>query len=86
MSIATKVRDLDWSAVTALYQLDPPLAVAGRLVDHVVVSTRRSVNGDHGSIVFAATAKGIAGFEPIHRTEATEHSTVLAELGYQVQS
>lgn len=83
MKTATPVRDLpDWDGDATLYRLDPPHEYGS----HVIVSTANpSDGGEHGSLVLAASPGGeVRSWAPIHTTEATDHTHVLAELGYEV--
>jgi hypothetical protein len=85
VNIATLVRDLAWGTKTALYRLDPPVVALGEIVTHVIVSTVPKVDGQHGSLVFAANADGtVRSWWTIHRSEHDEHEHALAELGYEV--
>lgn len=86
MNTATLVQNLpDWEAESALYRLDPPAVAAGEIVSHVVVSTAPRVDGQHGSLVFAANQDGtVRSWLPIHRSEHDAHASALGELGYQV--
>lgn len=85
MSTATLVRQLDdWETDSGLYRLDPPLLHSGEVVAHVIVSTVPKVDGNHGSLVFAANADGtVRSWLPIARSERDEHDAALTELGYR---
>lgn len=87
MTTATRVRDLNWDTDAALYRLDPPIGLTstGATYRHVVVSTLAPVEGDHGSLVFAANEAGdVQSWDPITKSTHEDHAAVLAELGFEV--
>lgn len=88
MNTARLVRRLnDWDSDAALYRLSPPLVIAGERVDHVVVSTAVPINGDHGSLIFAASADGtVTSWSDLARNDVQSHAEALAGIGYEVAS